>query len=455
MKNNKNKSIRFHYGMNAAILTVLFIVAVVFVNLLTAAISDRFPSINMDLSENGQFNLTHETKEVVSKLNRDVKITVVLNEDGTDSYYDEFLARYKELSGYISSTYVNPSKNPAAVKKYSDDIDPNGTFIIECGDRHEIIDATVIDGTNGRMADAESLMTNAIVSVYSDEKKYVAFSTGHGEGNFNGLKQIYSNKYFDVSDIDLKSSDEKKCDMLVIAAPTQDFTQQELMQIDSMTKKGTCVQILLNSEAQYLPNLSEYISEWGIEVKNEIVKENNVNNIYANYEGFVPVIVESDYTKNINNSYPMIYEPAYRLDIQYSGIKSTEITEILKTTEEATTITGETENTDRGSYVVAAVSKRVHDDNSTVEMFVSGSPLNLSYEYDVISGLPANKQLANLIISSFSGSKDYIEISSKTSQLKAFGLTLTQGIFIAIAVVIIAIAIIVFGFIVWRKRRFL
>lgn len=455
MKNSKNRSIKFHYGMNAALLTVLFIVAIIFVNLFTSALSDRFPGMNIDLSENGQFNLTKETKEIISKLDKDIKITIVLNDDKPDMYYDEFIGRYKGLSKRITSMYVNPSKNPASVKKYSDDIDPNGTFIIECEDRHEIIDATVIDGTNGRMNDAESLMTNAIVSVTADEKKSVAFTVGHGEGQYEGLRQIFLNKYFSVADVELKSDDVPQCDILVIAGPTQDFDQQELAKIDMLTQKGTCVQVFLNPEAQYLSNLTGYISEWGIEVKNEIVKENNKNNIYSNYEGFVPVIVESDYTKNINRSYPMIYEPAYRLDIQYSGTKGTEISEILKSTEQATTVSGDKENTDKNSFVVAAVSKRVHDDNSTAEMFVAGSPLNLKYDYSVISGLPANKQLANLIISAFAGSEDYVEISSKISQLKAFGLTFTQALFIGVVLFIIAVGLIVLGFVVWRKRRYL
>ncbi len=451
----KKKSIKFRYGMNAALLTVLFVAAIILVNLLTGAIADKFPSINLDLSENKQFVLSKETKEVISKVDKEIKITIVLYDDKTDAYYDEFLARYKELSPKITTTYVNPQKNPSAVKKYSDDIDPSGTFIIECGERYEVIDATMIDGTNGRMADAESLMTNAIVSIMSDEKKYVAFTVGHGEGEFSGLKKVYENKYFEVSDIDLKQSEAAHCDMIVIAAPVQDFTQQELMQIDSLVKKGTAVSVLLNSEAQYLPNLCEYISEWGIEVKNEIIKENNSDYIYADYNGFVPVIKDSEYTRNISGSYPMIYEPAYRLDVQYSGMKGIDVVEVLTSTEAATTVSGETDNPDKNAYVVAAVSERVNDDNSKSHMFVAGSTLNLKFTYDVISGLPANKQLANSIITSFFGSEDFVEISSKTSELKAFGLTLTQSVFIAVIVVIIAIALIVYGFIIWRKRRYL
>ena len=76
MKSQKKKSIKFHYGMNSAFLTVLFIVAVILLNLLVGAMTNRFPSMNFDLSENKQFVLSKETKDVISKLDKDVKITV-------------------------------------------------------------------------------------------------------------------------------------------------------------------------------------------------------------------------------------------------------------------------------------------------------------------------------------------------------------------------------------------
>ena len=184
----KKKSIKFRYGINAAFLTVMFIAAIILVNLVTGVVSDKFPSINIDLSENKQFALSDETKNAVSEIDKEIKITVVLYSDETDPYYDELIARYKECSPLISSAYVNPQKNPSQVNKYSDDINPNGTFIIECGERYEILDCILIDGANGRMADAESLMTNAIMSVISDEKKYVSFTNGHGESDFPAWK---------------------------------------------------------------------------------------------------------------------------------------------------------------------------------------------------------------------------------------------------------------------------
>ena len=92
--NNKKKSIKFHYGMNSAILTVLFVIAVIFVNLIVGALTDRFPSMNIDMSENKQFVLSKETKDAISKIDKDVKITVVLYSDDTDMYYDDYKFPY-------------------------------------------------------------------------------------------------------------------------------------------------------------------------------------------------------------------------------------------------------------------------------------------------------------------------------------------------------------------------
>lgn len=454
MKNKK--SIKFRYGMNATILTVLFVVAIVMVNLLASAVTDKFPSLNIDLSENKQFSLSKETREALSGIDKEISVTVVIKEKTEDAYYDEFLNRYREVLPQLKTEYVDPVKNPSAVKEFSEDIDPGGSFIIRCGERYEVMDAATLDGVNGRMEDAESLFTNALVSLSSEEKKYARFTVGHGEPSFDGLKKIFENKYFDVSDADLKTGSIGECDILVVAAPEQDFTQQELQVIDEFAKKGGAVQVYLNPEAQYLPLLCQYITEWGIEVKNEIVKENSNSHVYADYNGYIPVKVENDYTTGISQSYPVLYEPAYRLEILYSGTKSVDIVQVLKTTDKATTVTAETENNEAGEYNVALVSERiVNDDNLKSYLFVSGSTLNLRYPYETISGLPANKQLANAVLAKMTGTGSYIEISSKKSQLQAFRVTVSQVVFIAAVIILVAIGLIVAGFIIWRKRRFL
>ena len=88
-------------------------------------------------------------------------------------------------------------------------------------------------------------------------------------------------------------------------------------------------------------------------------------------------------------------------------------------------------------------------------MFVSGSSLNLKYSYEAISGIPANKQLANAVISKMSGTGSYIDIPSKKSDLKALRVTVFQAVLIAALIILIALSLIITGFIFWRKRRFL
>ena len=167
------------------------------------------------------------------------------------------------------------------------------------------------------------------------------------------------------------------------------------------------------------------------------------------------MVKDTEYTKNISDMYPLLYEPAYRLDVQYSGTKSVEVTELLTSTDAATTVSDAIENTDKKSYLVAAVSKRVNEDNSYSFMFVSGSTLNLKHAYDVISSLPANKQLVNSVAIGLLGGENFVEIPSKPSDLQAFGLSQTQAVFVVIIIVLAAIALITFGLVIWRKRRFL
>ena len=73
----KTKNMR--YGINATALTVMFIVVVVLVNMLAGALSDKFPSINIDLSENGQFEISKATKEAI-KVRNDITFKKLFGE---------------------------------------------------------------------------------------------------------------------------------------------------------------------------------------------------------------------------------------------------------------------------------------------------------------------------------------------------------------------------------------
>ena len=135
---------------------------------------------------------------------------------------------------------------------------------MESKDKYKAIDFGELYGNMGRMENAESLITNAIVFVTSEKERNILTTTGHGEKDLLTVNEIAMRKYFNVSSIDLRQSKIENCDILVIGAPRNDFTQQELAAIEEYMANGGNIQLYIDPTSGYLTNLFEYIKEWGV-----------------------------------------------------------------------------------------------------------------------------------------------------------------------------------------------
>lgn len=445
----KNKSVKLRCGINATLITVMFVIVVLLVNMFAGLLTDKFPSLNIDLTKNRQFAITENTKETLSKIDGPVSFKMLMYEQNSEAVIEELLQRYKQIKPDITIEKIDLAKNPTIVQKYGD-VDPYGTLVIENKDKFELVSFDSLYGNMRDLADAESLLTNGIVATTVENKKSVLFSEGHGEYPAYGIAAIAQKNYYSYDVIDLKKTELKndECDMLVIYSPTVDFTQQEIAAIETYVLGGGNLQIYLNPLTQFLPNLCEYIKEWGIEVKNETVSEKNSN--YVAQQGlFIPVTEENDYTKNVDmDSY---YTSSFRLDILYSNMNGITAVPVLTTTEDAVTVNKDSGEGDQtGKYNISVVLERVLDDNSFVKMYVSGSTLlheqeNYLYNEDICSG----------VLSGMLKSESYVEIPSKTTNATSLRLNTTDFVFIIVLIALIAIGVLVFGIIVWRKRRYL
>ena len=73
------KSRKFKYGTLATIFTVIFIIAIILVNVLLGYMTDRFVW-EFDMTKEHLFEISEDTKEIIDDLSRDVTITVLADE---------------------------------------------------------------------------------------------------------------------------------------------------------------------------------------------------------------------------------------------------------------------------------------------------------------------------------------------------------------------------------------
>ena len=145
------------------------------------------------------------------------------------------------------------------------------------------------------------------------------------------------------------------------------------------------------------------------------------------------------------------YTSSFRLDVLYSDMNSITAVPVLTTTEDAVTVnkdSGEGEQT--GKYNISVVLERVLDNNSFVKMYVSGSTLLHEQENYLY-----NEDICGSVLSGMLKSESYVEIPSKTTNATTLHLNTTDFVFIIILVALIAIGVLIFGIVMWRKRRYL
>lgn len=443
MKNLFNSK-KIRCGFNATLITVLFVIVVLLLNMLVGVVCDKFPNLNIDLTANKQFEITDATKTALGEVDGEVSLKLLMPDSNGEPVIEELLSRYKQIKSNINIERINIEKNPAIVQEYGN-IDTTGTLVIENKDKHEAVSFGSLYGKNGDLADAESLITNGIISVTTGEKKTILFSEGHGEYPAYGIAAVAQKNYYNYDVLDITKNKIENCDMLIIFCPTVDFTSSEIAAIESYVLTGGNIQVYLTPQTAYLPNLCEYIREWGIDVRNEIIAEKNKDNI-TQQNDFIPVVSNNEYTKNVSKT--LYYKYAYKLDNLYSETKGITLHPVLSSTNKATVLSGEGDTGNIGTHIISMVSERVLDDNSVVKMYVSGSSLrheDESYMY--------NDEVCQSVLTGILPSESYVDVPSKSSEAAQLLMTTTDFVFIIIVVILIALAILAYGIIVWSKRR--
>jgi ABC-type uncharacterized transport system involved in gliding motility auxiliary subunit len=148
------------YGSVAATSVALVLAILIGVNWVSNRQNKRW-----DLTENAQFSLSDQTKQILAGLNQPLKIRVFYV--GSADQYRDRLENYTYQSRQVTVEYVDAQRNPVEARQLGI---TQATLIFEYGGRSER--ATAID---------EQAITNALKRVVEGKAKKVYFVQGHGE----------------------------------------------------------------------------------------------------------------------------------------------------------------------------------------------------------------------------------------------------------------------------------
>ena len=139
------------YGANTAVLVLLVIGILAFVNLIGARYSQRY-----DTTANKRFSLADLSVSVLEELDQDVHIVGFFRSGGPEAMQqhqiDDMLNQFQYHSDHITYEFIDPDRDPSTARQYN--ISAYGTIVFESEGKTEHINRYL-----------ESNVTNALVKV--------------------------------------------------------------------------------------------------------------------------------------------------------------------------------------------------------------------------------------------------------------------------------------------------
>ncbi len=287
------KSRKFKYGTLATIFTVIFIIAIILVNVLLGYMTDRFVW-EFDMTKEHLFEISEDTKEIIDDMTRDVTITVLADEtvfrdaEQMLSNVYEILQRYEALGGgKIKVRYINPNMNPKVFEQYNDLGDLGNNYLIVESDLRKksmspnsLYNIKVDEESNISYfvgIRAEQQLTSSLLFVTQESVNTACWLRGHGEDySKDQLDSILNKMNYDTQVIILAQDEiPEECTLLIINAPETDYGPDEIEKLDAFFKRGGDAIVALSPETSVsLTNLTGFFEEWGVHYRSEYILDN-------------------------------------------------------------------------------------------------------------------------------------------------------------------------------------
>lgn len=326
-------------------ITVLLVLTLLAVNLIVTYFGDQ-RLWQIDLTPEGFYHMSDLMEDTVEgivtakdlggnkRLKYPVKITFCTDPDvlqGSMSLrptYFMALEMQKKYPGDFEVETVNVSVNPAAVAAYkttSRDSITGSDMIISYGGKYRVVDITNFWTENYFSYNGEYRMATLIASLTAVDLPVAYFLVGHGETVYDpenpdsemsiamaSLADLIADCGMEIKTLDLSEVDRvpEDCSLLIINAPTSDFTVDpdkldsfyyvsDTEKLDRYLVSHAGAIIVNKGHDVELPVLENFLAEWGIVFGDAVVKDETsciYNPDESKHGGDIIAVYDSDKT---------------------------------------------------------------------------------------------------------------------------------------------------------------
>lgn len=473
---------RLRRGALSVAFTILFIAAVVVVNVIVWVASDRL-DMSADLTAEEIYTLDETTERYLGEtLSSDVEITVLNteqafeNQDAAYKQVSEILKKMSMTSSHVKVRYLNVDQNPNFTSKFKGETIAANYIVVECEQtgRHRIIspyDYFTFDQNYLQYyayfvesSAIEQEAVSAMMYTTSERLIRVAFAEGYNESEEGeALKQLLMNSGYEVMSFPLNTTSEisPETDFVVLYAPLIDIDKDQLAKLDKFLynngEYGKNLVYFASTRQPKTPNIDEFLSGWGLAVGFDVVGQSDESYLISDATSYAHLqkICDTEYTKNVYGSRLLTYgielRPVYALE---GG--SNERTVLMKSFDGAFLFPLDTEaakdfnydGTKRGEFNSVIVSQRNGSRVCAVGAEYLASGAMMSY------GNSNNAEFFVGMWDHISGREQGVVIKPKSLTPAVFEMSVkTANTLSVVLCVIVPVCVIALGLVIWIRRR--
>lgn len=479
-------------GSVSLLITVLFIAAVVLLNIVLAAVTDKTP-LYLDVTENSSYQLQQETKDYLAEVSKPVDIYVLQKEtdfeSGDSSNYKYYVQANKLLHAIENSSdnvtlhYIDLTAEPTFTSPYPQvDWTKSHIALVSSGDLYRAVDLTdlftfdqeqyyyygytVITAQN-----VEQAMMTAIINVTTEDKTKVSVLTGQGEQDLSSFTTLLENNAYEVEEISLLSGTiAEDSEYVIIYDPDVDIDESIYTTLtkwlDNDGKYGHNLIYFPNDQHPLsdFPNLNAILADYGMEVQYGYIYENDDNYVIPGANHYLSIYdyaEDTTYTDGLRNpSIPVVMS----LTMPVTVTDQTMASPLLQSSEKSFLLPLDLSEEDSADFEPdyqilngAAIGKHNDgtEDSKNSSVVVIGSYEAVTGNYLSISSYNNAAYFVNLFNTLSERDDVSVIIEGKDPSANELGVTsMNDVVFPSILVrFIIPAAILIAGIIIWIRRR--
>lgn len=443
---------------NALLLGCLGFGLLISLNHCAAKLTNHF-GLRLDMTGNQLYELSNETMNVLNGLEKDIHIRVFSSEVDFLPLISEVLEQYRQRgNGRITVEYIDPYLQPMLVDSYiqrGHQLEL-GSIIVE-SDRYaralQLKEMFEMDSTGSTVQGikCEQQISSAILYAAGASTPFVQFTAGHNESVSDTLKELFEQSNYETGNVALSMEVMKEdTDLLVIASPTADFSPEEITALDDYMADSGRLLVFLGPSSGSMPNLEEFLNEWGIETT-EIVVAEELQYTDSNPLSIVPIYSAHSINQYFSGNQVYLVMPSCRaLNQRFVSQGGIRTQKLLYSTDRA--YDSQNRDGEKGPFTLAMTAEK-QQDSDKARMVVLGSR-GLYSDSLLAAENYSNAKFLVQVMNWCTETDSAIHIPAKSVGSTHIAVTVGQvAALAAVFVLLLPISVSFTGFLIYRRRR--